>query len=542
MHDGYLQYRDDRSGITEFISGVNINVTGRSSIDPIFIDGSLNWNEEPVTIKIRLETLSDILEDRSALIEFHMNSKPAIISFDGKVVSGTKTRAEGSILCLSSSVKKFMYWIGIDLPKGNSLGPARLTSKFVATPTNVALTEANFSIGKVRSSGDVVVGLESSRPRIKSNLTISRLDIDSILSFLEGARSIKSEKPNLVKKHKLEQPLKQSIEKSLVYPSSNKDELSFRKKNVSKTSPVWNDKNIFKKLAFFDVVLKGKILALDASGFLIDKADLKLKLDNGLFKLNLDRVKLYGGHGYGFMTAAVGDRGLKVGANFSMNEIAANNFLADLLGIQAINGTARFKANLNGRGYTKHDIISNLSGTASFIIKNGSIIGWNVPKLLRDLQSGKLGNVNQTKTAKTFFSDFSASFNINRGVANTQNLRVISPVVRMTGSGDIDLGKRQVDKILRSKLLTVLEDKPDTINLPGIEIPLRITGSWDKPDVQLDLAAILINEELVRETLDTVRKLTDKISDKTTGEIIRGIIGDDKENVPSLLLKKLFKH
>ena len=57
-----------------------------------------------------------------------------------------------------------------------------------------------------------------------------------------------------------------------------------------------------------------------------------------------------------------------------------------------------------------------------------------------------------------------------------------------------------------------------------------------------NLAAILINEELVRETLDTVRKLTDKISDKTTGEIIRGIIGDDKENVPSLLLKKLFKH
>ncbi|MEN2495271.1 MAG: hypothetical protein TECD_01192 [Hyphomicrobiaceae bacterium hypho_1] len=541
INNGYIHYRDDRSGVIEAISAINATVTSHSSTDPILIDGNLKWNGESVALKLRLKAPNDFVQGQSGDIQLSMNSKPASVSFNGQMLLGDHVKITGSLLYSISSIQNFMYWVGTDLPNGDNLGSATLKSNLVATPQEITLKKANFRTKQIRSRGDFVIDISSARPKIKSDLVITKLDIDELALSFKGARPIKRSYDNNGKKTNLEQPPKNSLEAHLKNPSLKRNKSNLPYKNSSITEKVWNKKALNKKISFFDAAIQGKILNLDVSGLTIDKALVRLISDNETMQINMDRVELYDGFGRGAITASTSNAGLKIGANFDLFEITAQKLLKDVSNIRAINGMGRLTANLRGQGHSQDDIVSSLFGTASFIIKDGSIVGWDIPKILSDLQSGKLRDINQSQTAKTSFSEFASNFNFNRGIANTQSLRVLSPHIRITGSGNIDLGKRQIDKILRAKLLASLENQ-SSINLPGIEIPLRITGPWNNPDVEVDLAAILINEELVRDTIDTVRKLTDKISKKTTGEIIRGIIGDGKENVPSRLLEELFKN
>ena len=290
-----------------------------------------------------------------------------------------------------------------------------------------------------------------------------------------------------------------------------------------------------------------KISGLTVSGLKIDKISLRLRLNNGTAQANIDRTELYGGYGRGVITASAdaAATGVNVGANVGISDISAEIFLKDAADLELVSGRARFIAELNGSGRSQQAIMSSLAGTASFIFKDGAIVGWNIPQMLRGLRRGKIADLGKTPAAKTDFSEFAANFKINRGIANTQNLRVVSPLLRMPGSGNINIGRRRLDMILRPKLVASLEGQGGKAGLSGIQIPVRVSGPWDNPNAKPDLTRILIDGKVVRGTVEAVSKLTGKLKDKDAGDIVRGLLGDNKngEDQGNLdLLKGLFKN
>jgi hypothetical protein len=128
------------------------------------------------------------------------------------------------------------------------------------------------------------------------------------------------------------------------------------------------------------------------------------------------------------------------------------------------------------------------------------------------------------QSGETNFSSLTATYSITNGIATNTDLIVVSPAVRMTGSGTASLPARTVDYQLRSSLAA------SPTGAPGLEIPVRIQGPWDRPNIALDLAAIAENPQAalaaVQKALsgEQVQRTIDKIAGSNEAKAIGGLI------------------
>ena len=76
--------------------------------------------------------------------------------------------------------------------------------------------------------------------------------------------------------------------------------------------------------------------------------------------------------------------------------------------------------------------------------QDGAIRGLNVAQMIRSLTSSTLSGWQESKEQATDLTQLSASFKIDKGQAQTTDLNLVGPLVRMTGAGTIDLDTKQI--------------------------------------------------------------------------------------------------
>ena len=119
--------------------------------------------------------------------------------------------------------------------------------------------------------------------------------------------------------------------------------------------------------------------------------------------------------------------------------------------------------------------MSSLAGRASFVFNDGAIVGWNIPELMRGLQRGQDRRSRQVPAAEDRLLGVVGKFHHQpRRVANTQDLKMLSPLMRLSGSGNTDLGRRLLDMILRPRLVASLSGQGGQRDIAGIEVPVRV--------------------------------------------------------------------
>ncbi len=81
---------------------------------------------------------------------------------------------------------------------------------------------------------------------------------------------------------------------------------------------------------------------------------------------------------------------------------------------------------------------------------------------------------------KTDFSEMSASFNIKNGVAHNDDLSIKAPILRITGSGDIDIGNETLNYVAKPTVVASLKGQGgnDLDKLSGLTFPIKLTGSF----------------------------------------------------------------
>jgi AsmA protein len=295
-------------------------------------------------------------------------------------------------------------------------------------------------------------------------------------------------------------------------------------------------------MQLFDADARLRIDGLRIAGLSIGQTALRTTLNSGSVRADIEEMQLYGGRGRGVVTARANNSAINVGLNLSISQVSAQPLLKDAADIDMIAGSGQLTAAVGSVGRSQHDIMSGLAGRASFTFNDGALIGWNIPAMLRGLQKGQVGGLAKTETQKTDFSELTANFTVSRGVANTQDLRMIGPLLRLSGSGNTDLGRRQLDMILRPKLVASLAGQGGQRDLTGLEVPVRITGDWNKPKIKPDVSSVLKNPDKVQETVKSIRE---QFKGKNAGEIVRDLLGGDKDGQGSKagnLLKQLFKN
>src|SRR6202042_995126 len=89
----------------------------------------------------------------------------------------------------------------------------------------------------------------------------------------------------------------------------------------------------------------------------------------------------------------------------------------------------------------------------------------------------------------------SASFRIEKGQAATSDLNLVGPLVKMTGTGTIDLGAKTLALRVEPKLVMTTEGQGRASDPVGFGIPVVINGPWASPQIYPDVAGILDNPD-----------------------------------------------
>lgn len=264
--------------------------------------------------------------------------------------------------------------------------------------------------------------------------------------------------------------------------------------------------------------LKG--MKLKASQVRID-----FKAGNGRLEANPLSAKLYEGAMNGSLSVAAAGPAVAVRQNLSGVSIAP--LLKDLADQDRLEGRGNVTVDITAQGATVAAMKKALNGNAAVNLADGAIKGINIASTIRDAKA-KLGLakgeqvVTPGKAEKTDFTELKASFAIRNGVARNADLAIKSPLLRVSGAGDINIGADTLDYLLKATVVATAggQGGKELADLRGLTVPVKISGPLAAPQYRLDFGAMAAEAakakvEAKKEEVKT--RVEDKVRDKLKG-------------------------
>ncbi len=214
-------------------------------------------------------------------------------------------------------------------------------------------------------------------------------------------------------------------------------------------------------------------------------------LTNGVLKANVANLGAYGGQANGELTVDVTSGSPTFAMHCDLSGVSALPLLTSLADFDKIDGKLQAKIAARSEGGSQQAIMSNLSGTVFADFRDGAIRGVNVAQMIRNLTTNPLSGWQEDKELTTDLSQLSASFRIDRGQATTTDLNLIGPLVKVTGSGTVDLPNKSLAFRVEPKLVMTTEGQGRTSDPVGFGIPVVIDGPWGEPRIYPDISGML---------------------------------------------------
>lgn len=381
--------------------------------------------------------------------------------------------------------------LGISAPKTQDptvLGKAALETSFESTSDSVKLTGLKMKLDDTSLLGQVSVN-NFSAPAITFSLEIDSIDVDRYLPP----------------------------------PVANSD--------VSKkqSGAATGDEKLLPIETLRDLNLKGtlKIGKLKASGLRSEQIEIGLTAKKGNIRVYPAKASLYKGNYSGDVRLDVRGKTPVLSMNEKLTGVQAEPLLKDVANWDFIMGRVDATAKLTSKGNTMNALKKGLNGNLQFSFKDGAIKGYNVGYMIRKTNAALSGQpAPKQETQETDFSEFRGTATVRNGVVHNNDLLVTSPLIKITGSGQADLVKEQLDYRVKTEIVASikLQGGDPLEKLKGVKIPLRITGSFYDPKYKLELGKILeekakakIKEKVKEKKQELKQKLQDKLKDKLKG-------------------------
>lgn len=244
-------------------------------------------------------------------------------------------------------------------------------------------------------------------------------------------------------------------------------------------------------------------------------------------KLDIEPLvaNLYGGSVAGGLSVAA-EKTPRFAVRQNLTGINIGPLLQDAVGKAQVEGRGNVRLDVTSRGATFDQIKKALDGSARLELRDGAIRGVNIAQAVRNAKA-KIGEIRgkepeQAGTAsadeKTDFSEMSASFRIANGVAHNDDLNLKSPLVRVGGAGEINLGAGRLDYLVKATVVSTLKGQggPELEALKGLTIPVRLTGPFDAIAWRIDFAGLA--SELARQKLEGKREELKSKAEKSLEE------------------------
>lgn len=145
---------------------------------------------------------------------------------------------------------------------------------------------------------------------------------------------------------------------------------------------------------------------------------------------------------------------------------------------------------------------------------------------LKSLNASGSVRIGQLKVANLKSSnvrlDLKAGFAINNGVAHNDDLSAKSPLLRLAGNGDINIGAGSLDYVAKATVVGSLEGQggKESAQLKGVTVPVRISGPFDALKYKVDVGALATESAkaaLTEKKTEVKEKAKEKMQEKLKG-------------------------
>ena len=470
IENGRISYADRTTGAAYTFSDVDVSVSLPGLDEELTVDGGLVWNGERVTLDAAVAQPRVLMEGGATAATLDVASSPITLSYSGTAVFGDALSTDGSMSLDVPSVRGLAAWTGNPMTPGGGFGPLSLSGNVTSAGNRYSFTGAEVSLDGTNGTGEVTVITGGTRPKVTGTLAVDQIDTN-------------------------------------VYTGQGDAGWSTEEIDFSGLSAIDADLDLAAGEIIFGNIVTGA-------------SSLDLGLDNGRLVAALTRLDLYGGAGSGTLTLNGRTATPSLAANFDLSGLAIDPFLTAAAGFERLRGTGALNIDVTASGGSQAQMVNTLNGTGAIDFRNGAIKGINLAQIIRTALTNPISGWSSAATKDTDFSELTGTFRVANGILTNNDLNMLGPLLRLTGAGSTSIAAQTIDYRLNPKLVASLEGQGGS-QTAGLDVPIRVTGTWSSPRFAPDLAAVIEDPAKALQNLEGLQKLQPK-------DVIRGLLGQEQ--------------
>jgi uncharacterized protein involved in outer membrane biogenesis len=276
----------------------------------------------------------------------------------------------------------------------------------------------------------------------------------------------------------------------------------------SRLSPAWSLVSMVYAAGLNDSLLtqatgSGKLAAgtLVYDQLVMTNARSDVSLNHGIIRLAPFSAELEGGEESGSVIIDARPTPMVYTVSSQLKNVDANKLLSAVSSMKGILfGILTANANTNFRASSADQIARSLNGTLALDLNHGRLVGFN---LLQELSAlGQFVNRGVPPAPFTDLIQLTGNFDVNNGVARTNNLKAVIDVGTLAATGAINLADQTVDMHLTAVLSREMSDKVGGNSIGGflntalanergeLVMPVILTGNLQHPRFAPDVQRV----------------------------------------------------
>jgi len=450
--DGDVRFRDRRNGADYHLQDIDLTVSLPTLQGPLGLDGQLTYNGERLNLDTQIDSPRGFIDGEQTPTRIALRSDVVRLDFNGSAATARSgaipLRAGGDVELNVPSVRALAAWTGSPIESPGGFGPLHVTGRADANGDNVTFNNATLSFDEMNGTGNFAFNLGGTRPRVNGDLALNQVDIRPYMGESTGGSG-----------------------------------------NRGGGSSEWSTDPIdFSALRALDANLSIVADQVITPTLEFGRSTLEVTLQNGVMTAVIEEMNLYEGSGNARFEVDARNDVAVVREQSTFDLVQALPLFTDLANFRSLEGVGMVSLDVTTRGRSQRDFISALNGDGEIRFRDGALKGINIAQMLRTVGSALTDIEIPRGPQQTDFAELGGTFQIRDGVVTNTDMRLLNPLLRVTGTGSTNLVNRTIDYRINPQAVMTLEGQGSTRDITGATVPLRVTGSWDNlrfgPDIE----------------------------------------------------------
>ncbi|MBU2967871.1 AsmA family protein [Pseudoalteromonas sp. C2R02] len=476
IYGGKLTYLDATTDVKHIVNDFKLTIELPSLHQPLNIKGAVTYMAQRIKLDTSISTPIKAISSENFILETKLSSSLFVLNFKGNIEDANSV-IKGELELKGKSVKEIVKWQNIELNAGETAFNEFAFSGGVLFKDNkLSLSNLNAKLDELDIKGQSAIDLDK-RLKVSAHIDLGMLNLNPYLP-------IESKQESKDKSEKKPEPI------------------------------IWDETQIdLSALKTIDADIKVKSTGLQLRDITLGRNAFSFKLEKGEAEIVMDEFNAYKGKGKGKIFINAKKTPYTVATNFSLTDIQAGPLLRDVIKFDKLDGTGSINWQLNTKGVNQKQFIDSLNGGLGFGFENGAIQGANIAAMVRSAKAMLKGDFTNAgldkgfdKSQQTDFAELSGTFKFKNGVGRNNDFKLFSPLIRITGKGELDLPKTNIDYKVTTGLVSSIEGQGTTSDATGFKVPVKIKGPLHDVKIKLDVSSAS-KDELKNKVKDKLKKL-----------------------------------